>query len=292
MVKRTKLKRPDIPENMKRVIRQRCGFGCVICGVPLYEYHHMLKWSVTKRHVVSEITLLCKLHHTEATTDLLPEEMVREANLSPFNFKAGISTGHALHYSGASVKFVVGGNSFEFDGMADGCEFVPIAIDGNPIAKFTRRAGRLFFDFHAYKDGKLAMKVVENEIVFRSDLWDLEWIGKTVTVRSDAGKPWLTVEFLPPGIVRISRAIIEFNGFEVLVGSDYVYGSNTGVLYTQCGSGNCKYGIAFGVQPSEGGVGFGSIDTSDRSLLNKVESRSQLRKRLRGIRAKSDNIGA
>ncbi len=30
--------RPEIPEAMKREVRQRCGFGCLICGLTLYEY--------------------------------------------------------------------------------------------------------------------------------------------------------------------------------------------------------------------------------------------------------------
>src|SRR5207248_2332597 len=30
---------------MKREIRQRCGFGCVLCGRPLYTYEHMEGWA-------------------------------------------------------------------------------------------------------------------------------------------------------------------------------------------------------------------------------------------------------
>jgi hypothetical protein len=55
----------NIPFPIKRKIRQRCGFGCVICGLPLYEYEHLLGFAKVKRHVEKEITLLCDQHHRE-----------------------------------------------------------------------------------------------------------------------------------------------------------------------------------------------------------------------------------
>lgn len=72
-----------IPLPIQREVRQRCGFGCVICGVPSYEYHHMKGWATVKEHVAEDITLLCDGHHREVTSGLLPEEKVSEANARP-----------------------------------------------------------------------------------------------------------------------------------------------------------------------------------------------------------------
>ena len=77
--------RPPIPQELKREIRQRCGFGCVICGMPLYEYEHMLEWAEVQRHVAGEITLLCRQHHGEKTNGLLPKEVVVASNQNPYN---------------------------------------------------------------------------------------------------------------------------------------------------------------------------------------------------------------
>ena len=90
----------DIPLPMQREIRQRCGFGCVLCGLPLYEYEHLLGWANVKRHVAEEITLLCDQHHREKTAGLLPIEKVREANKMPHNLREGVSKPYDLHYSG------------------------------------------------------------------------------------------------------------------------------------------------------------------------------------------------
>jgi hypothetical protein len=54
-----------IPEPVKREVRQRCGFGCVICGKPLYDYDHKLGFSKVRRHVAEQITLLCPTHHAD-----------------------------------------------------------------------------------------------------------------------------------------------------------------------------------------------------------------------------------
>jgi hypothetical protein len=81
----------NIPLPIQREIRQRCGFGCIICGLPLYEYEHMEGWASVKRHVAEEITLLCDKHHKEKTNGLLPLDMVREAINNPYNLREGIS---------------------------------------------------------------------------------------------------------------------------------------------------------------------------------------------------------
>jgi trigger factor len=64
--------RPEIPEPMKREIRSRCAFGCVICGLPLYAYEHMEGWAKVLRHVASEITLLCDKHTAKRRTAYCP----------------------------------------------------------------------------------------------------------------------------------------------------------------------------------------------------------------------------
>ena len=35
----------NMPLPIQREVRQRCGFGCVVCGLPLYEYDHLLGWT-------------------------------------------------------------------------------------------------------------------------------------------------------------------------------------------------------------------------------------------------------
>ncbi|MGU5889575.1 hypothetical protein, partial [Aeromonas hydrophila] len=97
MTKEQDLNSRNIPLPIQREVRQRCGFGCVICGMPLYEYEHMEEWANVKRHVAEEITLLCDQHHREKTGGLLPKEVVRDANKNPFNLRKGVSQGEIVN---------------------------------------------------------------------------------------------------------------------------------------------------------------------------------------------------
>lgn len=81
----------DIPLPVARVVRQRCGFGCVLCGLPLYEYDHLAGFANVQRHEAEEITLLCDRHHREVTAGLLPRNEVIAANGAPFNHRTGVS---------------------------------------------------------------------------------------------------------------------------------------------------------------------------------------------------------
>jgi 5-methylcytosine-specific restriction endonuclease McrA len=64
--------RDKIPRKTKLRVRQRCGFGCVICGHPIYQIDHMVDHAVVQEHKAANLTLLCPRHHDEKTKGLLP----------------------------------------------------------------------------------------------------------------------------------------------------------------------------------------------------------------------------
>lgn len=126
----------NIPLPIQREVRQRCGFGCVICGLPLYEYEHMRGWAKVKTHIADEITLLCDKHHKERTNGLLPIEAVTEANTKPHNLKKGISKPYDLHFSAREAEIILGSNRFFAEYRGYGTILVPLIIDGIPIIGF------------------------------------------------------------------------------------------------------------------------------------------------------------
>jgi len=48
---------------MQREVRQRCGFGFVICGIPIYHYDHIIDHAEVHEHTADKLTLLCPTHH-------------------------------------------------------------------------------------------------------------------------------------------------------------------------------------------------------------------------------------
>src|SRR5262249_55477219 len=122
----------EIPKPIKREVRQRCGFGCVICGLPLYEYEHMEGWANVHRHAASEITLLCDRHHRQKTAGLLPVEQVRLADKNPVNKREGATHPYDLHYDGNRCDLVVGGNVILGIPTYEMANVIGVAIDGRP----------------------------------------------------------------------------------------------------------------------------------------------------------------
>ena len=269
---------------MKRIIRQRCGFGCVICGVPFYEYEHMLKWSVVKRHVASEITLLCRYHHGLRTDNLLPVEIVRDANRAPHNLNGGEVKKAEFFFIGREANILLGGNSFNLNDIRDGEKFWPVVIDGVPMVSFSYSKGRLYLSLNLFDDdNRLALKVLDNEILFDAGAWDVQWVAQTLTIRQSHKNIVLKIKFVPPGKVIIEKGRILYNGIELIIGRDYLYNSNLDVLWQGCVATNCNYGISLGDPPLKGVAGFSLINIK-RDTLDRLDARKRLRDKLRNPR--------
>src|SRR4029078_3986773 len=124
---------PHISEKIQRAIRQRCGFGCVVCGLPLYEYEHMQGWANVRRHEEAEITLLCDRHHREKTNGLFPLDAVRAADNNPYNLRAGVSPPYGLHFAGVACELHVGSVEVTSADLGPGEGIVALTIDRTPV---------------------------------------------------------------------------------------------------------------------------------------------------------------
>lgn len=220
--------RPPIPSEIKRQVRQRCGFGCVMCGEPLYEYEHMLEWAKVKRHVAEEITLLCRFHHGQKTAGLIPINDIMAANNKPFNIDNKVSKSLCLHYSGKNnVSFCVGDSILKYPEFPENYAVYPIVIDDFPIIGFIIRDGNMLLNFTAFnEENEVIFQILENELIYKTDNWDVEWVGKVLTLREGKGKVLLKVSFEPPGTVRIISARILLNGVEIHAKKNYIYSFN------------------------------------------------------------------
>lgn len=75
----------DISSEVKREVRQKCGFGCVICGSPIIQYHHFNPpFFKAKSHTVIGITLLCGTCHDKTHKKIISTRRVEEADKAPY----------------------------------------------------------------------------------------------------------------------------------------------------------------------------------------------------------------
>jgi hypothetical protein len=247
--------RPPIPNPMKRSIRQRCGFGCVLCGLPLYEYEHILGWANVNRHHEDEILLLCAEHHTEKTKGLLSDEIVRAANESPLNLRSDVTAPYTLQFAGNDYRFDVGTITFSGNLDRDGSFVQPIRVDGTPILGVRLEDSHYLLNLYiADETGRIVMTIVDNELVFSSWVWDVEFVGRRIIVREGLRKVLIDIEFNPPEGLRIRRGRLLWNRIELLITENWAAILNNRTLLSRVSVVGCSTGLALGADNERSGA--------------------------------------
>ncbi len=262
----------NIPLPIQREVRQRCGFGCVICGMPLYEYEHMEEWALVRRHVADEITLLCDHHHREKTNGLLPKEVVRKANENPFNLHEGISKPYLLHFAGDEAIVEIGGNTFSCKDQGYGTAMIPISVDGTPLIGLILADGHFLLNlviFNEYNSPVLHIK--NNQLIFKPVAWDIQLVGTVLTVRENHRKILIEIEFCPPNKVIFKRGRFLSNGVEILVRPSNILITNNSTIIKGCSAINCFGGLIIGHHEKPIG-GFFALDGISRYLGSNKEA--------------------
>lgn len=243
----------NIPLPIQREVRQRCGYGCVICGLPLYEYDHLLGWANVRRHVADEITLLCDQHHREKGAGLLPAEVIVEANKYSYNRKTGISKPYDLHYSGNECEIVMGGNSFRTANGGYGTLLLPVSVDGTPLLAFILGDGHLLLNVNVFDEyNQLVLQINNNQLVQFASPWDIQLVGRNLLIREAERKILIDITFEPPERIVINRGRFLRNGVEILIRRDRVIIVNNGMTFSGCRSTNWPGGILIG--PDENSI--------------------------------------
>ncbi len=174
--------RRDIPAATKREIRQRCGFGCVVCGNPIVTYHHFdPPFHDAREHAPEGITILCGCHHIEATSGMLAADTVRYHNDKPYCHLGG----YTRHYlkANAPVMFQMGPRGFHTQValMYEEEELIvcrPPEVDGGPW---------LFSAKILDENGMELLTVQDNEWLIGIDRYDIRARGKSIEVRAGKG---------------------------------------------------------------------------------------------------------
>jgi hypothetical protein len=174
--------RPHLPADVAFTVRQHCGFGCVICGAPIYEYDHMLGIQETGDDP-DFITLLCSKHHRDKTARRLPLATVLAANEDPYNRRNALTTGTDLYFSDNRViTFDLG--AFRMTTAPNSLQNVGIVIDGAVALGASITDGHLRLDMN-FRDlnNKLLLLVTDGVLRFANRNWDITYIGTKIQIR-------------------------------------------------------------------------------------------------------------
>ncbi len=73
-----------IPSDIKRKIRQRTGFGCIVCGLGIFQYEHIKpEFSEAKEHDPDKMTTLCGSCHDKVTRKIWSKNKIIRHNQAP-----------------------------------------------------------------------------------------------------------------------------------------------------------------------------------------------------------------
>jgi hypothetical protein len=247
----------DISEPTKRLVRQRCGFGCVLCGLPIYQYDHMHGYTLETADDPEEITLLCSNHHDDKTRGRLPLEKVLIANEVPVNIKDGISTPYGLHYYGRRCQIIIANNNFD----GGHSEFAALVMRDEEVisVKFSDGGEVLLNAKIRDRSGGVALSIVDNEMQYATKSWDIEYVGRTLTVREALGDILFELRFEPPSIVALTRANLQYGDVTMSVDATgfHVIGPGPRQRHlNNCSVGGLRYAITLDCKQMYQGVGF------------------------------------
>ncbi|MFV8669550.1 hypothetical protein ACNRC9_11100, partial [Ralstonia pseudosolanacearum] len=201
--------RRTIPEDIKRQIRQRCGFGCVICGLAFYDYEHFDPDFVdATEHNPAGMTLLCSQCNQKRARTRLSAETVAAANANPKCRQQGFSS-EWFDFSSDPIEIVFAGVTF-YD-----CRYL-IVVNGRPLLGVEPpiepgqpvRLSGLFTD----ASGKVTLRIRDNAFSVDAKNWDVECVGPRITVRSAQGAISLVLTMAPPSRLIVERLEMQFQG--------------------------------------------------------------------------------
>ncbi|WP_137765984.1 HNH endonuclease [Nissabacter sp. SGAir0207] len=178
-----------IPEDVRREVRQRDGFGCIFCALPIIQYEHVDPVYVEARsHTVEGITLLCPTCHQKVTGGQISKNMVKKQMLTPKAKSEGIVK-DLLYFCDEHPTVILGGSTFvECD--------VPVSVLGHDIISIEKEDNHFLLNAQIWdSQGRQTLKIVKNEWQCDHDsVWDLTTVGNTITIREGKGLPTLTIK--------------------------------------------------------------------------------------------------
>jgi len=209
-----------LEEGVKRAVRQRCGFGCVICGSPVYDYDHIRGYATTG-HDADWITLLCPEHHREKTAGRMPQAVAEEANRNPHNKSTDSGKAMPLYFSGAVFSVEFGSVCVRHTLEAGAARSTCILVDGMTVVGVRRVEHRILVTANLRdSDNQPVLTIRDGELRHSTAVWDVVTEGQGLKIRQAEGDIYLEMRFLPPDRVVISRAKMWANGVLIEVTRD------------------------------------------------------------------------
>jgi len=233
-----------IPADVRREVRQRCGFGCVRCGLALYDYEHFEPdFKDATSHRAEGITLLCMQCNQKRRRKVLSVETVRAANSEPLCRQQGFAS-EWFDFGTESLEVAFAGVTFE------DCEHL-IEVNGFSLLsiKAPEESGQPFRLSGRFADdtGDITLKIEGNLWSAGADNWDVECVGPRITIRNGPRDISLVLRSEPPRRLVVEQLNMQFEGVRLRGTGDMLETSFDGRNWSSfrgCSVKSCRVGIS------------------------------------------------
>lgn len=207
----------NIPDPIKREIRQRSKFACVVCRSGIFDYEHIEpEYKDAKAHEADKICCLCSSCHDKVTRRHYSKAFIRQKYLECENAdpKDVSPPFDSLDFHDGNAELKVGGITYA-PGVRcilkyHGVEIISVAPSNGETAG---GINAMFFD----SEGQHTLRIEDNVWTGAIDAWDTEVVGPRISVRKRQGSFALKLRLEPPGRIVIERLDMRFKDAHVLV---------------------------------------------------------------------------
>jgi hypothetical protein len=202
-----------IPENVKREVRRKCGFGCIICGSTIYEYEHVdPPFAIARTHDVDCITLLCPQHHRMVTNNFISKDKISDYLKNPAAKRTGFSKLNFPYFEGIPSVCLGGGLTLvDVPVILNLCGYEPLVFC-TPLQ--SDEPTSIYGDFYS-PDGSRVLKIVDNEWQVFSGRWDFECKGNRYMFKEFGSRPFLSMRIEAPYRIVIEKMKINTRFAEI-----------------------------------------------------------------------------
>jgi hypothetical protein len=162
--------RPDVPNLVKRQLRQEAGFGCCRCGHPFIQYHHIIPWAEDQHFRPDDMMVLCGQCHPLCTVGAITETEQRAIKTRPKNLVDNKVRGQLFVNATELVVNLGGGTAVETPRL--------LVFSGETVlaARMDKENGRVLLSANIHdKTGQIIARLEDNEWSMAPDnVWDFE----------------------------------------------------------------------------------------------------------------------
>lgn len=247
-----------IPEKIKREVRQKCKFGCIVCGLPIYDYEHILPFSEVKEHSADNIVLLCPNHHALKTRGRYPTAKLLELREAPHNLSKRYTNEVEIGRTRpGQFSAQIGTNTYLYETVDMGV-YPLINLEGLNYFSLTRDGEDLLVNAFVPGVDRPRLVINNGELIVSVSNWDFQMVGPKLTLHSSEHQVDFQIVYGSDRVMVEKFRIEGLYGTSVEISSDGVERVSSGTSVKSGIIGNIFHGSCLGIY--EHGVYFPSVN--------------------------------